>query len=239
MKATRSSWWFAAALATAGLWLSELEHEELGWLSAAVLLGWIVARKQSPRRLFIAIVAASPFITIPLRATTATVLSYARGTATLPRTTSGKPSAESGNLDPTYRVFSSGGPCTTDFGSWVAAVISRATLVALLRSVGPMPGAYLGAYPKPREARALVARSGIEVDPSAWSSGELNVGSRRVRVGRRWLDRVGAAPPERIAAAVVKDLAIVLVETQSDEFISLIDLGRVGWFATYRSTRGS
>ena len=226
-----------AGLATICVWGLDLAAQRLSMTALVLFVAWSLARIRSPSRHLTVLVLSSPLVTVPLLVSAMTVVDYARGTAQVVGSAWGKPSGDSGNLDLTYRAFAGGGACALDVSALVVSTVERATFSALFQAFGPMPGAYTGAYPDLARTRMLLATTGVELDPSAWLSGELVVRTRPVRVASRWRDRVGNRPVRRVVGTISGDCAIVLVETENDDFISLVDLGGFGWFATYRQRR--
>jgi len=201
------------------------------------MITWWCARRRIGARVLKAVLLTSPLITVPLRAVTSTTVAYFAGTATIARGSRGKPGSESANLHPIYRALVSGGECDPDVSATVVSEIRRGTFIALFNALGPMRGAYTGPYPSRDRALAVVQTSGFEVGVDAWDSGDLRLGDRSIRVSARWRDSLGRGPVRHISATIAGDLAIVLLETPTDQFVSLADLGRFGWFATYRQGR--
>jgi hypothetical protein len=176
----------------------------------------------------------SPILTLPGTATLSTVVAYARGTATLARTAAGYPAEESSNLHAVYRAFPRGGACAPELGPTVYAYAERATFKALFEGFGAMPGAYTGLYLDRAGARARAERPLERIQESDWESGSFRLHGRTVRVDARWRSRIAANPVRRVSADTEGDLAIVLVETERYDFVTQLDLGGFGWFATYR-----
>ena len=226
-----------AGLATICVWGLDLAVQRLTMTALVLSVAWLLARIRYPSRPVTLLVLSSPLVTVPLLASAMTVENYARGTAQVVRSAWGRPAGDGRNLDPKYRAFPVGGACALDVSALVLSTVRHATFSALFHALGPMPGAYTGAYPDLARTRALLASTGVELNPNAWHSDELVVRTRRVHVSPLWRDRVGNRPVRRLVGTISGDCAIVLVETENDEFISLIDLGGFGWFATYRRRR--
>lgn len=229
----------AAGLATICVWGLDLAAQRLTMTALVLSVAWFLARIRFPSRRITLLVLSSPLVTVPLLASAMTVVHYARGTAQVVRSAWGRPADDGRNLDPEYRAFTVGGACALDVSALVLSTVRRATFSALFHALGPMPGAYTGAYPDLALTRALLATTGVELDPNAWHSDELVVKTRRIHVSPLWRDRVGNRPVRRVVGTISGDCAIVLVETEDDDFISLVDLGGFGWFATYRQRRAA
>jgi hypothetical protein len=109
------------------------------------------------------------------------------------------------------------------------------TFRLLFHFLGPMPGAYVGPYPRKQEALTAIERNATTVDAEAWSNRRFTAAGRELLLPpkiRGW----GSGPKSLPVTVALVGGTCLLVHEEDDnyEYIRLIDLGGFGLFATYR-----
>ena len=219
------------------MWAWDFWAQELTLAALVATIVWWHARGRCPPGLVRAVLLTSPIVLVPMRAAIGTVVSYHHGTAKIESATWGRPTPNP-NLDRDFRSFPRGGSCRPEPGALILESVRRATFIALHSVFGPMRGAYIGHYPTPAEASALVAAVGVAVDPDDWSAGELRLSEQRIRITAAWRDTIGADSVRHISAAVAGDCVVFLIDSPNGRFLSLVEPRTFGWFATYAAGPG-
>ena len=249
-------------LVTAIVWIRCFEAQRVTLTSLVLLAIWLVwARRAVPRSALALVMITCPLVSAPAYAAAEMAWAYAHGTARVSFALADDPMFEANfaprvedrNLDRVYRAFwSRDYRCTAEpfdpwdicgtfidvWGTWSTllprAVASR-TFDLLFHLFGPMPGAYVGPYPRKQEALTAIELNATTVDAAGWSRRRLTVAGRELLLPpkiRGW--EAGPKSLPVTVALVAGTCLLVHEKDDSYEYIRLIDLHGFGLFATYR-----
>lgn len=107
------------------------------------------------------------------------VVDYARGKARLRRM--GLPSFSFFNIDPVYRIERATGGCVVCGGEWIRHKPYNLAVTMLLKTLGPMPGSYLGPYPSASEAKRAL-ESAVPISAAKLASDVVSLPGRTIRL---------------------------------------------------------
>ncbi|MCH9679877.1 MAG: hypothetical protein K0V04_00460 [Deltaproteobacteria bacterium] len=196
---------------------------ETGLVFGLVGVGYLAVRH---RRLAVVVLVTSPYCVTPVRGVVEGVHDYLDGTAYLRR----RGLLAGHDLDPELRIYAESSGCVVDGSEPLFNTPYNAVVSWMIRTWGPMPGAYDGPYPDADAAFMWLGAHGQAVAVSDFEAGQVSVAGQVFSTAR-----VGRVPPGHtlLAAQYSERLLLIgeyapglglpwvrLVDLQSDEHIA-------------------